>query len=106
MTTILYGARRSGKTHRMIEMANRDGGYIVVRSRAEAYRISQLGVDRFPMVWSEFAAGRYSRRIPAFHIDGLESWLAHLTPVPIQTISFDQVPRLVHFDKPWPHTED
>lgn len=94
MIDLIFGARGSGKTTKLIEIANRDGGYIIARSGAEAARLQRCGANHI-ITASEFMRMDYrGKRIRSFHIDGLEPLLGLLSDVPIRTITMDEPPRM------------
>lgn len=90
---LIIGARRAGKTTRLIRESAEKSYYIVCDSEREARLISEqarsLGLDiPFPLTYREFVEGRYNvRGIKGFLIDELEFLLQFLSPrVPIASV--------------------
>lgn len=94
---VIHKERRTGKTAELIELASREGGYIVCHSQDEAYRISKVAEENgkqilFPLVYEEFLSGSFcGKNIKAFYIDNVDFLLARIARgVPVKAISINK----------------
>lgn len=87
---IIQGARGSGKTTQLIEMAHKNGGYIVCKNPhqvAEMARDMNLSIN-FPLEYWEFLERHYfDKGIKEFYIDNVEFLIQQLSRVPVAAIS-------------------
>lgn len=83
-TKWIIGKRHTGKTTRLISMADKCRGYIVCHSRDEAKRIAdearRMGASiNFPMTYNEFVKGEYyGIGVDTLYIDNVEMLLRYL----------------------------
>lgn len=102
---IVIGSRASGKTIEIIKACAESGGYIVTRNRDWAYGLIQLanklGLNiPIPLSYDEFINGRYnSAKCKHFHIDNAEDLLAHISEIPVKTISIGIDPKTKFLDR-------
>ena len=94
---VIHKERQTGKTTELIEIASREGGYIVCHNRAEAYRISKVAEEKgkqilYPLIYEEFLSGSFCGKIiKAFYIDNVELLLARIARgVPVKAISINK----------------
>lgn len=94
---VIHKERGTGKTAELIEIASREGGYIVCHCHDEAYRISKVAEESgkpilFPLTYDEYLSGAfYSKNIKAFYIDNVELLLARIARgVPVKAISINK----------------
>lgn len=99
MTHFISGARRSGRTRRLIEMSAETGAYIVCRDRREVDHVwgevKALEVNApMPITWTEFVHHQYGRFVSGFLIDNLDRCVASMSTVPIVAATLPAVERL------------
>jgi ligand-binding SRPBCC domain-containing protein len=94
---IIQGARGSGKTTKLIQACAEHGGYIVCRSRDEAYRIDDLAVEMgvqipFPLTYWEFQHNLYHEKgVRKIHIDDADDLLRYIAQgLHIESITITQ----------------
>lgn len=82
---VIHKERQTGKTAELIEIASREGGYIVCHSHAEAYRISKFAEESgkpilFPLTYDEYLSGAFhGKNIKAFYIDNVDFLLSTIS---------------------------
>ncbi len=93
---VILGARRQGKTTRIIRVAAENFSYIICSNRREVLRIAnqarEMGLEiPFPITMDEYMDGLfYGRGIKSFVIDNAELILQRFTKnVPIVAISIN-----------------
>ena len=80
----IIGGRGSGKTGKLIELAEKHNCYIVVRDCTTAHRIAERAFLEgrkipFPLTYHEFIAGEFfGAGISCFLIDDVETLLSYL----------------------------
>ena len=90
---VILGPRGCGKTHRLIEKAGKDGGYIVCHSHGEAFRIAkragELGLSiPFPLTPGELLRGG-GPGVKCLHFDNVDFFLRLLSGgIPIRSVTF------------------
>lgn len=95
---IIHGARGIGKTKRLVELANKDHGYIVVRSRKEAVRVfHEEGAKYFPLTVAEIQ--HVGSGVRALYVDGLDTLLAANLLHPVRAVTFDAVQDVEHLTR-------
>jgi hypothetical protein len=91
---VIVGPSGSGKTERLIRLANATGSYVVVRSKAEATRLSKLDLDRFPITFAELLAYRrgrpMGRGVERMMVDGVDALLRFICERPVDGVTFDE----------------
>lgn len=95
--TLVFGPKRSGKTHRAIRESAETGAYIVCDSHNEAWRISQQAEKMglcipFPITYYDFNSGAFhTRGVPGFIIDNVDKYFRRMgRGVPVKILTFDE----------------
>ncbi len=99
---IIYKGRAQGKTTELIKLVAAENLYMIVKSRVEAERVSELARTmnlriNFPLTFEEFIMGSFqSRGIKGFAIDNGEMLITLLVKsmsrgVPIQAINIEKL---------------
>lgn len=84
---------RAGKTYALIDIASREGLYIVTLDIREARRIFELSRKlnkpiRFPLTFEDVKRGKFfGRGIDKLLIDNADEYLKFLCPLPIHTMT-------------------
>ena len=80
----IIGGRGSGKTGKLIELAEKHNCYIVVRNKITTYRVAERARRErrkipFPLTYDEFMQGQFFfKGIKCFVIDDVEALLWYL----------------------------
>lgn len=90
---VIVGGRQTGKTSKLIDIASKNGGYIVCRSKSMCGEVMHMArkMERriaFPITYEEFLQKRYyGKGISRFYIDDVDALLQSMTEVPIEVIT-------------------
>lgn len=92
---VLINPRQSGKTTRILRMAEQEHAYIVCFNHEEAQRLWRIAREQKiripqPITWDEFRNGRYrGLGIKGFMIDNLDHCIQSMTTVEVKAATFD-----------------
>lgn len=94
---VIHKERQTGKTAELIEIASREGGYIVCHGHDEAYRISKVAEESgkpilFPLTYDEYLSGDFhGKNIKAFYIDNVDFLLSKISRgVPVKAFTINK----------------
>lgn len=93
---LIFRSRGGGKTTELIQRCHNNGGYIICQNISMAHNIHELATNMgysipLPLTYNEFRQNKYAgKNIKAFYIDNVELFLQSLTPVKIDSVTFNK----------------
>ena len=93
---IIISGKGSGKTTRLIKMADKYNGLIVCINRKDAGRIAEMAIRlgytiNLPITFDEFLSHQYySQGVKRFFIDNADMLIQHMTNVAVEAITITQ----------------